>query len=660
CITYLAAQTKITTAAAGNVGYNGTNYIGGNTTITFVIQNNSSNDIVLTDVEDFKATNGPGFPLNTGSFNLWYSATSLSGDPGLISIANWTKINGETPVAVTLVPGYNTIFSNLSFIIPANTTYRFALESFTGLAYSGGLTPGLCSPSTLTKDSVSLILGDAAIAGQSVGYAGSYPNSSYTNSWFTGSITFHTAQPCIAPPNAGNTVSVTTDTCAGFPFKLDLSGQSVGVGQTYQWQSSINNTSYTNIAGATESSLKTSQLVSTYYRCAVTCSGLTSYSTPLQITTPISVSGIYTINSGTGTGGSNFATFTEAIDFIKCGINGPVVFNVVTGSGPYNEQIKLPFIGGASSVNTVTFNGNGEKLIYNASTATNKAIVTFDNASHIIMDSLTIDGLTGAYNWNILFTNKSDSNIIRKCNIINNNTSTSLVNNICILLNGSSQFLATSSNNANYNVIEKNTINGGAYGIYMYGSGVNTENIGNIIQNNTIQDFYNSGIYVANGLNDLVISKNDIYRPSRSNTATSINGINTTNTCLNMLIEKNKIHNLFDAILSNTATCYAFNIGANGATAKETKLNNNIVYNMNGYGALYGINNSANYLQAFHNTIVLDEFSSFSGAAYGFVQASGFSNVDFSNNIISITRNSTGKHRCLNIANTSNITSCRN
>ena len=382
CTNVNAQTTTITTAAPSNTGYAGDIWIGPGSTITFVVQNNNSHDIILTEIEDFKSTAGPGFPLNPAGFTLWYSNTSLSGSPGQIISPIWTKLGGDNATIVNMIPGYNKIFTNLNFLIPANTTYRFALECSTGIAYSGN-----SSPSVLTKDSVNLILGSASGAG----FAGNYPNSSYNNSFFTGSISFKSALPCTSPPNAGTAISSVPDTCSGIPFKLDLSGYSGGLGQSFQWEKSLNGTSWSAMIGDTASSATTSQSLSHFYRCAVTCSGNTAYSIPVQVTTPIAVSGNYTINKALPTAGNNFHSFTDAINYVSCGIDAPVVFTVVPNSGPYEEQVSIPFIGGTSSINTITFKGKGETLNMFAGTTSNLPVITLNDADHIIIDSLIID-----------------------------------------------------------------------------------------------------------------------------------------------------------------------------------------------------------------------------------------------------------------------------
>lgn len=63
-----------------------------------------------------------------------------------------------------------------------------------------------------------------------------------------------------------------------------MSGVSVGSGLTYQWQSSADGITFSDISTATSSSLSTTQSVLTYYQAIVTCSaGTIATSTPLMV-----------------------------------------------------------------------------------------------------------------------------------------------------------------------------------------------------------------------------------------------------------------------------------------------------------------------------------------------------------------------------------------
>lgn len=81
-------------------------------------------------------------------------------------------------------------------------------------------------------------------------------------------------QPCSAPPTGGNAVaSQSTNVCPANTVNLSLSGSSTGSGLTYQWQSSPDNSTWSNITGATSATYSfTGQTTSTYYRCVLTCS----------------------------------------------------------------------------------------------------------------------------------------------------------------------------------------------------------------------------------------------------------------------------------------------------------------------------------------------------------------------------------------------------
>jgi subtilisin family serine protease len=88
---------------------------------------------------------------------------------------------------------------------------------------------------------------------------------------------------CTNPPPVATTIASPNSICVTSNVLLTLSGITLGTGQTYQWQSSPNNTSYTNVGGALSFSLSASVNSTRWYRCAVTCGGTTTNSTPVQV-----------------------------------------------------------------------------------------------------------------------------------------------------------------------------------------------------------------------------------------------------------------------------------------------------------------------------------------------------------------------------------------
>ena len=73
------------------------------------------------------------------------------------------------------------------------------------------------------------------------------------------------------------------------------------------------------------------------------------------------LNGNYTINSAIAKGGTNYQSFGAfATDINTNGVSGPVVVDVASGSGPYNE--KVTFSASGTATNTITINGNGETI----------------------------------------------------------------------------------------------------------------------------------------------------------------------------------------------------------------------------------------------------------------------------------------------------------
>ncbi|MCW3071408.1 MAG: hypothetical protein JWO44_1298 [Bacteroidetes bacterium] len=93
--------------------------------------------------------------------------------------------------------------------------------------------------------------------------------------------------PCTGAPTAGTAnASPNTTSCSSLTSTLTVSGYTAAAGITFQWQSSPDNSTWTNIAGATSASYTATVSSTTYFRCVVTCSnsGLTANSASTLVT----------------------------------------------------------------------------------------------------------------------------------------------------------------------------------------------------------------------------------------------------------------------------------------------------------------------------------------------------------------------------------------
>src|SRR5690606_31052818 len=113
------------------------------------------------------------------------------------------------------------------------------------------------------------------------------------------------------------------------------------------------------------------------------------------------LSGSYTIDSSAPTGGTNFATFTEAAAALGTqGVSGPVAFIVATGTGAYQGFGIPTAIAGSSAVNTITFiAGSGQAPVVTGPAAGNVQTIKLGTAntansgpSYITLSGLTVDG----------------------------------------------------------------------------------------------------------------------------------------------------------------------------------------------------------------------------------------------------------------------------
>lgn len=370
------------------------------------------------------------------------------------------------------------------------------------------------------------------------------------------------------------------------------------------------------------------------------------------------LTGTFTIGAA-----GDFLTIVDAVNEMNTnGICGPVTFNV--SNATYNGQVAIGNIVGASSTNTVTFNGNGA-TISAAPNSTDRYVVLLDGANYITLDSFNIVGTDLTYGYGILLTNGANYNSINGCVIdLTAVTSTSSTNSTGILASGSTTSTSTAGDNANYCTFSNNTILGGTTGVY-YGIRLNGNTgglncVGNVIENNIIQDIYAYNIYLDD-TDSNIVRQNDISRAGKTSVTTfyGIYVLSSTGT----IIERNRIHNTHDVATSLTGTVYPiFHSSSNSTSSKPSVVYNNLIYNINGTGTVYALYNSASSgVYYLYNTTSLDDASATAGITRGFYQTSAATDIIIANNIFSITRGGSGaKHGLYFNTNTSSIVSDNN
>ena len=624
------AQTILnTTAVSGFANNNGSGIV------TFNFQNSNSYDIIITDIEGITGTSG----VNTAE--LYYKTTPVSGTPGAISSANgWTLAASQSFTGVSNTSGLNTqvFMSNISVIIPANTTYGMVVFA-PGQRYHTMVSPNI----PLTTVSAG---GCSILMGTNISYGGGTPPAgpTFTPRGWMGKITFIPALPCVNPPTGGFAATNKSITCSGESFELSLSGSSGGTGQTYQWQSSPDSLVWTDIVGATTPNYLASQSTTTYYRCGLTCTS-TVYSAGVKVTTSATAlpGGTYTINGNLVTGGTNFNSFADFRQAIVCGgIAGPVVVNVIGKGTPYNEQFQLGVIGGSSSTNTITINGNGE-MITNGGGGAYRGTVTLDGTSYVTFNNLSIEGSGTTNCFAVQLLNDAQNITFDSCTIAINPTATSSLT-AAFVAGGSLTSATTASLGARNLTVTNCDISGGYYCFTLTGPTSAPFSSGNYIANNTMRDFYLYGIYCTYQ-DSTTIRGNDINRSQRQGTITTFYGAYFLGNMTDVIVDGNKIHNPGDQNPTATFTSYPlFLSSANASQADPMYVVNNAIYNINSNGLTYGLYlSSGNFINFYHNTVSIDNAFATSTSAQRALSCLATSGTfEFKNNLFSISHGGTG------------------
>lgn len=200
-------------------------------------------------------------------------------------------------------------------------------------------------------------------------------------------ITITAAAPCTNPPTAGNALSSVDSACAGVSFTLALTGNSTGSGQTYQWQSSPDNSSWSNISGATGITYSTSQTTATYYRCMVTCGtavASTSYNVKMKPLDQCYCTAVHSVA----------CTTTDNIDTVL--IVGTTLNNPATGCTSGTAQAYTVYPASGNTTATLT-----------QGTAYTLSVTSTDNSIISVWIDYNQDGIFAASEWQQVTTSST-------------------------------------------------------------------------------------------------------------------------------------------------------------------------------------------------------------------------------------------------------------
>ena len=202
------------------------------------------------------------------------------------------------------------------------------------------------------------------------------------------------------------------------------------------------------------------------------------------------LSGTYTIDAN-GSGTTNYSSFTAALSALTTnGVNGPVIFNVA--SGTYTEQIAIPAITGSSSTNSITFQANPAntspaEITYSPTGSTDNWTIHLNATNNIIIKGLKITSGGSTYGRLITYTGSSDIQILDNT-MIGAATGSSTSSNLAAFY----YQVSTGYPSGTWRV-QGNSVTNVSYGFYLRGS--STTSMDTLyLEDNTLDTWY-YGLY---------------------------------------------------------------------------------------------------------------------------------------------------------------------
>jgi PKD repeat protein len=326
----------------------------------------------------------------------------------------------------------------------------------------------------------------------------------------------------------------------------------------------------------------------------------------ITVTLKPSLNGSFTIG-GTS---PDYPTIGAAVnDLNNFGVCGPVNFTIRAGT--YNEQVTLNQVAGASSVNTITFDGvdPNTRTITFAGTAANPHTFKLNGSDYVTIKNLTINNTGTASAFSLHLTNQADYNNIANCRIRASNTTTvTTIIPFGIMGAGYTGY----GNNGNYNVIDGCTIDGGYINAALIGVSTTTFCNNNTMKNCTFTGGYLYGVY-SYYQSGVKITDNSFTLRTTTNSYGAYFYYNVGG----FVIDRNKVKSQYMGLYLSSC---------NTTGSLRGSVSNNMVWGQN-YSTIYQIYNATvSNTDFFHNTT----YSTGNGYNFYF---SGGTNNNIRNNI---------------------------
>ncbi|MCS6916987.1 MAG: putative metal-binding motif-containing protein, partial [Chitinophagales bacterium] len=280
-------------------------------------------------------------PISTA----WFSGTPAASTTPVnhLPVVGWNQFSFNTPFTwygENLI--IETCFNNSSYTWNASTQWTTTLSGATFSRWYRADAAGVCASIATTGTSTT-----------------TRPNMR---------IGWVAATPCAGPINPGNTLSTANPVCSGANFTLSMSSPPTSSGITFQWQSSPDGMTWSNIAGATNATYTTSQTTATWYQCVVTCTNdaSTGTSTPLQVTMASFLSCYCTPSYTTGTGAGDYISLVQlngSVGSINNSTGGSTApYYTYYAPGPNTTTTLYPGLSYTITMAPGTWSGSGNNL----------------------------------------------------------------------------------------------------------------------------------------------------------------------------------------------------------------------------------------------------------------------------------------------------------